>query len=190
MSKGAGVGGGRSVPFRGSPNVPPGFSNFMQSARQPLAQGFGAGQPNRADMQKSLQQSLQGEAGFLSQGKAGDGRFVATGRPATPPPQFMFSPPPPQQNYRTSFMPPPSFGGGAPGNFGPMPYRSPGRKGGMGGGTMQPLPQNLGSPTMYMGMGSSPNYGVPSSMMPPQSFGYAGFNNGGLIRSGIGGFLG
>ena len=183
MSKGAGVGGGRSVPFRGSPSVPPGFSkfmqsDFMQSARQPLAQGFGAGVPNPSDMQKSLQQSLQGEAGFLKQSKAGEGR-VARSAPSTPPPQFMFSPPPP-----------PSFGGGAPGNFGPMPYRSPGRKGGMGGGMMQPLPQNLGSPTMYMGMGSSPNYGVPSSMMPPQSFGYAGFNNGGLIRSGIGGFLG
>ncbi len=189
MSKGAGVGGGRSVPFRGSPNVPPGFSNFMrsdfmQSARQPLAQGFGAGVPNRADMQKA-----QSEAYFQNQGKAGEGRFAAPGRPATPPPQFMVNnnPPPPP---RTSFFPPPSFGRGAPGNFGPMPYRSPGRKGGMGGGMMQPLPQNLGSPTMYMGMGSSPNYGVPSSMMPPQSFGYAGFNNGGLIRSGIGGFLG
>jgi len=189
MSKGAGVGGGRSVPFRGSPNVPPGFSkfmqsDFMQSAKQPLAQGFGAGVPNPADMQRA-----QSQAYFQNQGKAGEGR-VARSAPSTPPPQFMFSPPPPQQNYRTSLMPPPSFERGVPGNFGPMPYRSPGRKGGMGGGTMQPLPQNLGSPTMYMGMGSSPNYGVPSSMMPPQSFGYAGFNNGGLIRSGIGGFLG
>ena len=174
MSKGAGVGGGRSVPFLGSPNASSPFSNFMRSA----------GQPSPADMQKA-----RDAVGFLSQGNAGEGR-VARSAPATPPPQFMFSPPPPQQNYRTSLMPPPSFGGGAPVNFGPMPYRSPGRKGGMGGGMMQPMPQNLGNPTMYMGMGSSPNYGVPSSMMPPQSFGYAGFNNGGLIRSGIGGFLG
>ena len=179
MSKGAGVGGGRSVPFRGRPAVPPGFSNFMQSARQPLAQGFGAGQPNRADMQKA-----QSEAYFQNQGPSNRQNFMVQQQGQPAPQQFMFSPPPPQQNYRTSFMPSPM----APRNFAPMPSR--GSKGGMGGGMMQPMPQNLGSPTMYMGMGSSPNYGVPSSMMPPQSFGYAGFNNGGLIRSGIGGFLG
>ena len=156
MSKGAGVGGGRSVPFRGGSAAPPQFSNFIQPARRP-----------------ALEQGPPNPQNFMVQQQ---------GRPASP--QFMYSQP--QQNYRTSFMPSPM----APGNFAPMPSR--GSKGGMGGGMMQPLPQNLGSPTMYMGMGSSPNYGVPSSMMRqlPQNFGYAGFNNGGLTRSGIGGFLG
>lgn len=179
MSKGAGVGGGRSVPFRGSPNVPPQFSNFIQPARRPALEGYGQRQPSPADMQKA-----QSEAYFQNQGPSNPQNFMVQrqGRPASP--QFMYSQP--QQNYRTSFMPSPM----APGNFAPMPSR--GSKGGMGGGMMQPLPQNLGSPTMYMGMGSSPNYGVPSSMMRqlPQNFGYAGFNNGGLTRSGIGGVLG
>ena len=198
MSKGAGAGGGRSVPYQNTP--------FMQSAGPMLGSGL-MGSQGPQDLRQMQQR--EADAKFDRQGRGRNrGRGITQKAP-----EQIYDLKLPQgdeitRGRPTTLVPPmQSYGG-----FIRAPQPSPGGKGGRGGGKgggynqpyQRPLPQNLGSSTGYQGMGFTQNYGVPSMMrgqdamaspfgssnLPMRQQFYTAFNSGGLTQPGIGGFFG
>jgi hypothetical protein len=184
-AQGGGKGGGRSVPYQSMPFMP--SAGSMLGSRLIGSQGpqdLFVTQDRRRNRGRGRTQKAPEERYEL---KPLQGLEIANRRTTTIPPM---------QSY---------------GGFAPQP--SPGGKGGRGGGKgggynqpyqQQPLPQNLGSPTGYQGMGFTQNYGVPSMMrgsnamanpfgssnLPMRQQFYTAFNRGGLTQPGIGGFFG